>query len=156
MNTKKCRKNLQQNFHYHLIKKIDKLCQELDNDYDINQGGCCFITYCIAKVLENYDIPYKIIIFDVYDEIEDYFDLEECEEPVYHYTIFIPFYDFIINLGECDRCNFYYNTFESDSQKILNYYNYHNNQGNWNTTYDTLNNKYILGKFKQLLNGFIS
>jgi hypothetical protein len=156
MNTKKCRKNLQQNSLYNLIKNIDKLCQELDNKYRVNLGGCCFITYCIAKILEDYDIYYKIIVFDGFDEIENYFNLEDCEETMYHYAILIPSYDFIINQGECNRWDYYYNIFESNSQEILNYYNYHNEQGNWNSTYDTLNNKYILGKFKQLLNVCIS
>lgn len=156
MNIKKCRKNLQQNSLYNLIKNIDKLCQELDNKYRVNLGGCCFITYCIAKILEDYDIYYKIIVFDGFDEIENYFNLEDCEKTMYHYAILIPSYDFIINQGECNRWDYYYNIFESNSQEILNYYNYHNEQGNWNSTYDTLNNKYILGKFKQLLNVCIS
>ena len=44
------------------INKINQLCKKLDNTYSINQGGCCYLSYLIANVLENKRIPYKIAI----------------------------------------------------------------------------------------------
>ena len=49
-----------------LFKKINELCLELSDRYDINNGGCCFVAACIAEQLERFNIPFEIIHYDVY------------------------------------------------------------------------------------------
>ena len=49
-----------------LFTKINKLCLELDEKYNINNGGCCYVAYCIAKQLELHNIPFKIIHYNLF------------------------------------------------------------------------------------------
>lgn len=45
-----------------LFKSLNKLCEDLDYDYNINCGGCCFVAACLAEQLEKYCIPFKVAI----------------------------------------------------------------------------------------------
>ena len=49
-----------------LFKEINKLCIYLQNKYNINNGGCCYVAACIAEQLELYSIPFKIIHYDLF------------------------------------------------------------------------------------------
>ena len=42
------------------MQDLNQLCQLLNDDYNINRGGCCYITYLIAKNLDRLHIPYKL------------------------------------------------------------------------------------------------
>lgn len=42
-----------------LFTKLNQLCLELDNKYNINCGGCCYVAACIAEQLESFNIPLK-------------------------------------------------------------------------------------------------
>ena len=45
-----------------LIEELNILCNELDEKYGINSGGCCYLTYVIAKHLDRLNIPYELVI----------------------------------------------------------------------------------------------
>lgn len=47
-----------------LFKSINDLCLELDFEYDINRGGCCFVAAVLAEQLENFNIPYTAYEYD--------------------------------------------------------------------------------------------
>lgn len=47
--------------------ELNKLCESLDKTYNINNGGCCFVAYIIAKNLDKFKIKYFFSISD-YDE----------------------------------------------------------------------------------------
>lgn len=49
-----------------LFKQVNKLCCYLDNKYNINCGGCCYVAACIAEQLELKGIPFKVIHYDLY------------------------------------------------------------------------------------------
>lgn len=49
-----------------LFKQVNKLCYNLDNKYNINCGGCCYVAACIAEQLELKGIPFKVIHYDLY------------------------------------------------------------------------------------------
>lgn len=49
-----------------LFKRLNELCNEMDNSYYINSGGCCFVAACIAQNFENVNIPYEVIIYNEY------------------------------------------------------------------------------------------
>ena len=97
-----------------LFTALNKLCNEMDFQYDTACGGCCFVTACLAENLERNNIPFKIVKID-----------SPC-----HY--FIKVSDRYIN-----RCGFYIrNTYN----EILYWYNskdlfneYYNED--WNSTY---------------------
>lgn len=44
-----------------LFTELNKLCNEMDFKYDTCCGGCCFVTACLAKNLERYNIPFKVV-----------------------------------------------------------------------------------------------
>lgn len=47
-----------------LRKELNKLCKELQYEYSINSGGCCFVAFVIASNLYKLNIPYKFVICD--------------------------------------------------------------------------------------------
>lgn len=49
-----------------LFKEVNELCRYLDNKYNINCGGCCFVAACLAEQLESKRIPFEIIHYDLY------------------------------------------------------------------------------------------
>lgn len=53
----------QLNIH-HLKNSLDKLCNCLDDLYNINCGGCCYIAYLIARHLDKLKIKYILVIYD--------------------------------------------------------------------------------------------
>lgn len=53
----------------YLVRELNKLCEFLDTTYSINSGGCCYISYLIAKKLEEFGVKYKVVFYD--DELED-------------------------------------------------------------------------------------
>lgn len=44
-----------------LFKQLNALCEELNEKYYINCGGCCYVAYCLAEQLEIYHIPFTVI-----------------------------------------------------------------------------------------------
>lgn len=44
-----------------LFTRLNKLCNEMDINYNTGCGGCCFVTACLAENLERNNIPYKVI-----------------------------------------------------------------------------------------------
>ena len=51
------------NIHY-LRRSINRLCDFLDAEYNINCGGCCFVAYEIAKHLDRLGLKYTLKIYD--------------------------------------------------------------------------------------------
>lgn len=48
------------------VEDLNNLCHDLDNRYDINSGGCCYVAYIIAKNLEKHHIPYQLVVANDY------------------------------------------------------------------------------------------
>ena len=118
------------------------MCVELDNSFSINLGGCCYVAYCIAKLLEQDGFRYSLLVFDDYYNLSDYCDLFELPDTMAHYAIMLECPDSInsevINCFEDDFDSFY-TDFEVTSDEILHYYKTHE----WNTEYNIKNNKLI-------------
>lgn len=45
-----------------LVDSLNKLCITLEDNYDINCGGCCYVAYEIAKHLDRLNIRYQLAI----------------------------------------------------------------------------------------------
>jgi len=104
-----------------LFKKLNKLCLELQDKYNINCGGCCYISACIAEQLELYNIPFELV----------HYDIGCC-----HYCIKVS--DRYINRDDHFK-NEIVSIYSYSSDEIYSiYYN-----KNWNITYDTSNNELI-------------
>lgn len=78
-----------------IVSKLDALCQKLDDSYNLNSGGCCYVAYCLAKVLRRVKIPYNLVIFQNSEDIDFHNYKEDLMErkPLYtysHYAIEVP------------------------------------------------------------------
>lgn len=52
--------------YYSLLKNLNSLCKFLDETYNVNMGGCCYLASLIAKHLDKLNIKYDLIIYDNY------------------------------------------------------------------------------------------
>ena len=44
-----------------LFTNLNKLCNEMDIQYNTGSGGCCFVTACLAENLERNNIPFEVV-----------------------------------------------------------------------------------------------
>ena len=44
--------------------ELSRLFTFLDKNYNINWGGCCWLTYCLAYNFDRLNIPYSLVIYD--------------------------------------------------------------------------------------------
>lgn len=78
-----------------LKTELDRLCSLLNKNYDINWGGCCWLTYCLADNFERLNIPYSLVIYDSErnaEEAQDNIMNRKVDFPTgrgtaYHYTL---------------------------------------------------------------------
>ena len=117
-----------------LFTSLNKLCNNLDNVYNINSGGCCYVAACLAEQLELHNIPFKVI----------YYNLWSC-----HYAIKVS--DRYLN--RCDyRKKEITEIYNISSKELFDIYN----KNNWNKSYNIDNNKivklYIVTMFKNYEN----
>lgn len=123
----------------YLSEKIQAVCNMLVELYDINNGGCAYLTYVIAEFLDKRVIKYEVIIYDSYH----YNKMPNID--VVHVCLKIG--NNIINNGSefikytCSNVGY---VTPSD---INDYYN----DNNWNRLYDRANNLFIKITFNTLL-----
>ena len=134
---------------YELASRLNSLCNKLHNEFAINCGGCCFAAYCIAKLLEEDNFKFSLIVFDSEYNLKNYSDLSELPDTMEHYALILEYEDEIsaeaINCIE-DDFDDYYQDFKVTSKDILNYYL--NNK--WNSLYQTTNNNLIQGLIERV------
>ena len=111
-----------------LFKNLNQLCKDLDYKYDINSGGCCFVAAVIAEQLENYNIPFKLIHYELYS----------C-----HYAIRVN--DRIINRCDCKYKEIIFDDYLSSDEIYNTYYD-----EDWNHTYNRRWNLIVKTKIKSL------
>lgn len=97
--------------------------------FDINCGGCCYIAYCVARLLERDNIPFLTVVYNCnYDEFYDI----DCS--CYHYAILVG--ERIINGFDEDD----YTTFANVTSKdLLDHYK----ECDWNCVYNTWYNTFL-------------
>lgn len=113
-----------------LFTKLNQLCLELDNKYNINCGGCCYVAACIAEQLESFNIPFEIIHYDICG----------C-----HYAIKVS--DRYINRSGYRKKEIYEILYCNSEKMFSIYYN-----RNWNNTYKKKYNSIVHRKIKELFN----
>jgi len=111
-----------------LFTSINNLCKELDNKYNINCGGCCFVAAVIAEQLEKHNIFYTLIHYDKYS----------C-----HYAIRVN--DRILN--RCDY-NFREIVFDEYLPSDTIFFTYYNES--WNKMYNKKWNLIVKTKIKSI------
>lgn len=132
-------------YQQELTTKLSVLCRKLDDKYDVNNGGCCFLAYCIARELEKRDISFDLVLYD--DELPSEFTLynnikEHNKDriplghfTVAHYTLRIG--NVIINSSEWPD---EYQVVKNISCSDIKYIYYH---GSWNRLYNRKYNRVI-------------
>jgi len=113
-----------------LFKDLNNLCLNLSDEYNINCGGCCYVAACIAAQLEKFNIPFKIIHYQLYS----------C-----HYAIKVS--DRYIN-RDGYRKKEIYEVLECSSREVFERYY----SGDWNPTYKTSHNSIVHKKINQIFN----
>lgn len=144
MSLKRCKRNLNVNskeIQYELASRLNRLCNKLHDEFAINCGGCCFTAYCIAKLLEEDNFKFSLIVFDSEYKLKDYTELSELPDTMEHYALILEDNDYNAEGINCIEDDFdkFYQDFEVTSKDILNYYL--NNE--WNSLYQKSNNKLI-------------
>lgn len=133
-----------------LVRNLNNLCEFLDNSYDINCGGCCYISHLIAKHLESLNIEYSVVILDYEIDKEDINEDEVItsikkhkhnlltgRDVGNHYALKIE--DEIINPSSIDEDRTIICTNEIKSKDLKWIYD----TGDWNDMYNIARNKYI-------------
>lgn len=124
-----------------LFTKINSLCDCLNTIYHTNSGGCCYIAYIIAEILEKEDIPFEVLIVEPRYEDDEYPEnFEDLDDSVYHICLEAkPIKDiYRINVSNYDQEE-YFHYRNVTSQDIYNFYR--NNV--WNSFYEIAKNKFI-------------
>lgn len=143
-----------------LVSELNILCDRLDEDYNINLGGCCYVAYIMMKNFERIGIQPSFIIESDEDEV----DVDSLEEKVqnrdnsscgglghntcYHYFVNVPGAGYV-NYGEP-----YYTTlseFNNLNSKDLKWIY---KTGSWNSVYKVENNAMVGRKIKQVFDKY--
>lgn len=135
-----------------LAVKLTCLCEDLDDLYNVNREGCCFLTYCIARELEKRNISFALVLFDddylpsnscIYNNIKKHnkYGIPLGEYTSNHYTLKID--NVVINPFIRDNNRVIYNI----TSKDIKYIYYH---GRWNSRYNRKYNRAI----SRLINKF--
>lgn len=113
------------------LKLLNDFLDDLDDKFNINSGGCCYIAYIIAKRLKKLNITFKIMISDN-DSLSKF--STKHNESVYHVFLHIPY------IGDINPMyGDYTKEYNLSLSELLRYYN----NSTWNSRYDTNFNKYI-------------
>ena len=150
MSFKRCKRNLNsKELQFEFVDKLNNLCNNLDDKYDINHGGCCYVAGCIARLLEESGISFSLVVFDSEWDLRKIKSLQDLPEPMNHYAIVLDNNDNLIGDGiNCcdDDFDDSYQVFKATSTDIFDYYYNHR----WNERYNCFYNfriKCALEKF---------
>lgn len=124
------------------LKLLNELLDSLNSKYRINEGGCCYVAYIIARNLKKLNIDFNIMFTD--SEPLDIRNIHN-NESVYHVYLHIPY------IGDVNPMYSEYNKkFNLSIKELLVYYN----NSIWNNTYNpefnNCINKQINKFFKEL------
>lgn len=131
--------NLKNHVVDYLSAKIQVVCDMLVKLYDVNYGGCAYLTYVIAEFLNKRGIKYEVIIYDDrnYDKMPDIDVVHVClkigNNIINNNSEFIKYTCSNVGYVAPNDISEYYNT------------------NNWNKLYDRANNLFIKTTFNTLL-----
>lgn len=138
-----------------LVSDLNTLCDRLDEDYNINFGGCCYVAYILMRNFESIGVHPTLVIESDCDEIdgEEFLNcvhdrVDECNGLGYntccHYFVHIPKIGYV-NSGNFSRDSL--NKFKGLTSKDVQWIY---KTGDWNSCYETKNNAMVGRKIKQV------
>jgi hypothetical protein len=139
-----------------LVKDLNVLCDRLDQDYNINFGGCCFVAYLMMKHFEKIGLHPTLIIESDCGDIDgdDFLDCVRTrsgncqglkDQTCFHYFVYIPEVDKYVNSGEFYEEYLY--KFRGLSAKDVHWIY---KTGDWNVNYDRKNSPMVGRKIAQV------
>ena len=139
-----------------LVKDLNALCDRLDQDYNINFGGCCFVAYLMMKHFEKIGLHPTLVIENDCEKIneDDFLDCVHTrsgncqgikDQTCYHYFVYIPEIDKYVN--SCEFYGEYLYKFQGLSAKDVHWIY---KTGDWNSEYDRKNNPMVGRKIAQV------
>lgn len=119
-----------------LKTELTRLFTFLSKNYNINWGGCCWLTYCLAYNFERLGIPYSLVIYNgdgdadeaknnILDRINNF---PTGDYTAGHYTLKVKGLG-ILNKSQGDPFIIVHDVYSED---ILWIYN----EGDWNSSYN--------------------
>lgn len=139
-----------------LVKDLNVLCDRLDQDYNINFGGCCFVAYLMMKHFEKIGLHPTLIIESDCEEVDedDFLDCVytrsgSCQgiksQTCYHYFVYIPEVKEYVNSGKFYEESLY--KFQGLSAKDVHWIY---KTGSWNSHYDRKDSPMVGRKIAQV------
>ena len=139
-----------------LVKDLNALCDRLDQDYNINFGGCCFVAYLMMKHFEKIGLHPTLVIENDCKKIDED-DFLDCvhtrsgncqgikDQTCYHYFVYIPEIDKYVN--SCEFYEDYLYKFQGLSAKDVHWIY---KTGDWNSEYNRKNSPMVGRKIAQV------
>ena len=139
-----------------LVEDLNVLCDRLDQDYNINYGGCCFVAYLMVKHFEKIGLHPILIVESDCEDIDEN-DFLDCvrtrsgncqglkSQTCYHYFIYIPEIDKYVNSGTIYEEYLY--EFQGLSAKDVHWIY---KTGDWNREYNRKNSPMVGRKIAQV------
>lgn len=125
-----------------LASRLNNLCNDLNQQFHVNWGGCCYIAHCITKLLELDNVKYSVIVFDDECILMRCKSFNDLPRSMAHYAIMLGSgvdTECTINCKESDY-DLYFKTFDTTSQDLLDHYL----DNDWNSYYETEHNQEVL------------
>lgn len=125
-----------------LASRLNNLCNDLNQQFHVNWGGCCYIAHCITKLLELDNVKYSVIVFDDECILMRCKSFNDLPRSMAHYAIILGSgvdTECTINCKESDY-DLYFKTFDTTSQDLLDHYL----DNDWNSYYETEHNQEVL------------
>lgn len=131
---KKC---LKKSEYKNVCDNLNAICKCLNTIYSVNSGGCCYMAYIIAEILNKEGIEYSVILESDNNDLADSFS--DIDDSVYHVCIKVTQGDNIYIINEISDSIEGYEYENVSPKELLDYYN----KGHWNWTYQVVKNKFI-------------
>lgn len=117
--------------------ELNRLFSLLDKNYNINWGGCCWLTYCLAYNFDRLGISYSLVIYDGEGEPEEAYNniverwngFPTGSETASHYTLKVPGLG-ILNKSAGDPFILVHDVNSDDIRWIYD-------EGDWNQCYNS-------------------
>lgn len=125
-----------------ISEKLNNLCNYLDESYYINSGGCCYVSYLVAKLLQSDGFEFNLLIWSRESLPEKF---ESLKRGNYHYAIQLGNNTINGDMMDEDLEERLYKKSYShvEYSKILSHYNKICKIDDWNDTYDKSLNSFI-------------
>lgn len=117
-----------------LARRLNRLSHFLNDNFDLNHGGCCFFALCLAELLEKDNIPYVTIVVDS----DSFNDIRDYSDGFYHIAISIDNIPINFNPDKIPD-DLVYNQFKATASDLKFVYTH----GSWSDTYDKHHNVFI-------------